>query len=73
MSEHHNTHHAPDYMAWVDKHMGGLIMEFGKRFERFADFIMMPIVNHWFQRLALVYLALFAPFLVMEFIFQLAL
>jgi hypothetical protein len=74
MSAHHHDEHGGGHhagnpsMDWLILHMGGLIMSFGKRFEKCVEAAMMPIINGVFLRLARFYLFIFAPVVLIQFL-----
>jgi len=57
-------------MEWVEKHLGGLIVPFGQKFEAFLDRTMFLAVNGIYLRAAIVYVAVFTPLLLLEFVFH---
>ncbi|MDB4992372.1 MAG: hypothetical protein JWL75_617 [Parcubacteria group bacterium] len=71
MSQHHDSHSGGGGMDWLAEHMGGLIMGFGKKFEGFLEKIMFFVVNGGFQRVAIIYLVIFTPILLLEFLIHL--
>ena len=55
-------------MAWVEQHMGGLVLSYGKRFEALTEQFMFFIVNKTLFRLFIVLLAIMAPVILIEFV-----
>ena len=55
-------------MAWVEQHMGGLVLSYGQRFEALAEQFMFFIVNKTLFRLFVVLLAIMAPVILIEFL-----
>ena len=64
----HGVHGAQGAGAWMEQHLGGLIMPFGERVEKVFESMMSPIVNGLFAKAAVVYLAIFTPVLLVEFL-----
>ncbi len=72
MSQHHDAHSGGGGPQWLENHLGGLVMPFGERFERFLDRIMYLLVNDFFRKAAVLYMAVFTPLLLVEYVVRLA-
>jgi len=70
MSGHHESQGSGGGVAWMETHLAGFILPFGKAFERFMDWSMFLAVNGIYLRIAVVYLAVFTPILLLEFVFR---
>lgn len=57
-------------MEWLAQNMGGLIMPFGQKAERFAERVMFFLVNDFFRRAAVIYMVVFTPLIVLEFLLK---
>jgi hypothetical protein len=69
MSAHgHGSHGGGTPTEWVSQHLGGLILPMGKKFEGFLDKIMFLLVNGFFARAATLYLVIFTPILLFQFL-----
>ncbi len=68
MSQQHESHSGGGGMEWLAKHMGGIVMPFGQKSEAFFERIMFLLVNNIFQRIALLYMVIFTPLIVLEFL-----
>lgn len=64
----HGGHGGGGIDEWLVNHMSGIIMPFGKVFERCMEQIMFFLVNDFFRKVAIVYLVIFSPILLVEFL-----
>ncbi len=71
MSQHHGAHSGGGGPQWLENHLGGLVIPFGERFERFLERIMYFLVNDFFRKAAVFYMVVFTPVLLLEFVFRL--
>jgi hypothetical protein len=67
MSQQHDSHSGGGGEEWVAKHLGGLIMPFGKKFEGFIEKIMFFLINDYFRKIAVIYMVILTPIIVLEF------
>lgn len=71
MSQHHDSHGGGGTNEWLATHMGGIIMPFGEVFEKVIDKLMVFAVNGAFKKIAGLYLVIFSPIVVLEFLLYL--
>lgn len=55
-------------VAWMERHLGGIVMPFGERVEALLERMLALLVNGLFSKIAFAYLIVFTPVLVIEFL-----
>ncbi len=64
---HHSGGHGGSAGAeWLEMHLGGPVMAFGKAFEHIVERAMVPAIQGVFPKLARWYLVLMAPLVALE-------